>query len=92
MTLGLLEEEEALAMGKKDDNTEDLRGLGLHSRSTQETKSDSPGEFLAAGPGWGQVQGLGPCNPLVERPGGIYYIFFRQLSPCLCVCSQGLGT
>lgn len=46
-------EEKALAMGKKGEETEALRGLGPHSRSALGIKSDSPGYFLAAGPGWG---------------------------------------
>ena len=94
MTLGgLLEEEKALAMEKKDEETEALRGLGPHSKPTQGIKSDSPGDFLVAGPGWDQVHGSGPCDlPCREVSGGIYCVFWGQPYLHPCACSQGLGT
>lgn len=43
MTLrGFLEEKKTLAMGKKDEETEALRGLGPHSKSAVGIKCDSP--------------------------------------------------
>lgn len=69
-------------MGKKGEETEALRDLGPHSRSALEIQSDSPGDFLVAGHGWGQSSGS--CR---EAHGALIVFSGGSPLPFLCPLS-----
>lgn len=69
-------------MGRTGAETEALRGLGPHTRSALEIKSDSPGDFWVAGHGW--VQSSGSCR----EAHGAFIVFSRGSPlPLLCLLS-----